>query len=92
MTQFRTHTGELVKGKKLQAALQIVANDLRENAEALLDPKEYPPHVTKEAREDFYNQRIKWAESIELGLVESFTTWQRINTVLTGECVGFLPK
>ena len=88
--QFKTHTGEIVTGERLQSALKQVANDWRDIARAIRSKDLYASHVTEETKDARLAEALDRADKIEAGNVGSFTIWQRVNTVLTGECVGFL--
>lgn len=48
---FRTHTGEIVTGDRLQAALSKVADDWRNLARAIRKEDRYAPHVTDATKE-----------------------------------------
>ena len=88
---FRTHTGEIVTGERLQSALAKVANDWRDLARAIRKQDRYAPHVTDAVKEQAMLDMLARADEIEAGNVKSFTIWQRVDTELTGECVALLP-
>lgn len=89
---FRTHTGEIVTGARLTDALTAVANDWAANARGIRAEDRYASHVTEERKEENMQRQLEQAERIRDGLEPiGFTFWQRINTKLTGECIGFLP-
>ncbi len=92
MKQFRTHTGSVVTGQRLQDALNKVADEWARNARAIRSEDEYASHVTEEIKDDCLLKGLERAEELREGNVNSFTAWQDINTVLTGECVALLPK
>ena len=92
--EFVTHTGEIVTGDKLQAACDAVASWYDNQAVKVRDENAFASHVTQAAKDDYINrfytqtaQAIRNRENLH-----HFYAWQRINTELTGECVGFLPK
>ena len=89
--QFRTHTGEIVEGVRLQAAFAKVANDWRNLARAIRTEDAYASHVSEESKEADLVDMLKRADAIEAGEIGSFAIWQRIDTELTGRCVAFLP-
>lgn len=91
MQSFRTHTGEIVTGDRLAAALNAVADDWAENARAIRIEDAYASHVTEDAKDGYLAKGLEFAEQIRRGETTGFTTWQRINQALTGECVGLLP-
>ena len=92
-TIFRTHTGETVTGITLSNALNQVADDMVQNAKNIRIDNHYADHVTEEQKEECYLRSIEYAEQIRIGnRLNNFTIWQRINQVLTGECVALLPK
>lgn len=92
MNSFRTHTGEIVTGERLQRALSSVAADWRANAHAIYQEDEYASHVTQETKDNDLAKRLAFADAIETGEENGgFTIWQRVNDYLTGECVAFLP-
>lgn len=90
---FRTHQGEVVKGKRLQAALNKVADFWAENAKAVRLEDAYADHVTEATKENILQQHLEQAERIRQGTEPmGFWLWQRVNEELTGECVAYLPK
>jgi hypothetical protein len=90
--QFRTHTGEIVTGERLTAARNRVADWWAENARAIYAENAYAAHVTEATKKDNLQNRLDLAERVRAGVGPmGFSTWQRINTELTGECVAFLP-
>ena len=91
MLTFRTHTGEIVTGDRLTAALNAVADDWAENARAIRREDRYASHVTEDRKDENLAQGLAYAEKIRRGEATGFTTWQRVNTALTGECVALLP-
>ena len=87
---FITHTGEQVSGERLNNALSQVADDWAKLAYDIRKEDAYAPHVTEKQKEDNMSRMIEAAERIREGNIKSFTIWQRVNTVLTGECVALL--
>ena len=88
----KLHTGKILTETELAEALKKVANDLRENAFAIHAENAYASHVTQEEKERYLQERLGYANEVEKGLHNSnFTIWQRVDTMLTGECVAFLP-
>ena len=87
---FRTHTGEIVTGDRLTAALNTVADDWAATAHAIRKEDRYASHVTETAKDEYLADGLAFAEKIRRGETTGFTTWQRINTALTGECVALL--
>lgn len=87
---FRTHTSEIVTGERLQAALDTVADDWAAMARAIHKEDAYAPHVTEATKADLLAKGLAFAGEIRRGETTGFTTWQRINTALTGECVALL--
>lgn len=85
---FRTHTGEIITGERLQEALRQVAEDWRELAYAIRREDAYAPHVAETTKDTAMRDMLARANEIEAGKVDSFTIWQRVNTKLTGECVA----
>lgn len=93
MLQFKTSNGDIVEGAELTAALEKVAVDWRANAYAVRKEDDYAGHVTEADKNHYLEQDLAHADQIEEGLLlHNFTIWQRVNTVLTGDCVAFLPK
>jgi hypothetical protein len=92
MQPFRTHTGEIVTGQRLADAYKQVAADWRTLAHAIRKENAYAAHVTEATKEAAMQDMLIRADEIETGDLRSFTVWQRVNTVLTGECVALLPK
>ena len=90
---FKTHTGEVVKGRRLTAALDAVANDWAENAKAIRLEDAYASHVTESVKEHNLQNQLAQAERIRAGSEPiGFWLWQLINLKLTGECIASLPK
>lgn len=87
----RTHTGEIVTGPRLTAALNKVADDWANLACAIRGEDAFASHVTEETKEQALTEMLERAEAIRNGDIGSFTIWQRVNEVLTGECVALLP-
>lgn len=90
MNSFRTHTGEIVTGDRLVAALSKVADDWEEMARAIRKEDRYASHVTEDVKDARLAKDLETANRVRAGNVSSFTIWQRVNTVLTGECVALL--
>ena len=88
--KFRTHTGEIIEGERLQIALNAVADDWRDIALRIHESGDYASHVTQERKDANLERDLAFAEEIRNGGRFGFTIWQRVNTKLTGECVGFL--
>lgn len=89
---FRTHKGELVKGERLDRALNKVADERIRNSYAIRKKNLYASHVTEEKKEKYLRQDLEYAESLRQGKECNFTAWQQINKELTGDCVAFLSK
>ena len=87
---FRTHTGETVDGERLTSALAEVAKDWSDLAHAIRKADHYASHVTDDRKEQALQEMLHRADEIEAGDIRSFTIWQRVNTVLTGDCVALL--
>lgn len=90
MTEHRTHTGEIVTGPRLQAALAAVADDWTALAHAIRHEDAYASHVTEADKDRYLADDLELAERIRAGNVARFTVWQRVNLALTGECVALL--
>ena len=87
----RTHLGEIIPDETLKAALKKVAADVRESARIGRTEK-YASHITEEQKDVFMQKKLDLADDIEAGRARGFWLWQRVNTIVTGECVAFLPK
>jgi len=92
VSTFRTHTGEIVSGVRLTAALKQVASDWRQLGFDIRDENAYAAHVTEAEKDADILARLKEADAIETGHIQSFTIWQRVNAVLTGECVALISR
>ena len=92
MKTFKTHTGEIVQGERLNDALNSVANYWRQLAHDIQNEDAYASHVTETTKERNLSSMLEEAEAIRNGEVSNLTIWQRINEKLTGECVALLPK
>lgn len=90
ISQFRTHTGEIVKGQRLQDALNKVGDDWETLAMDIRAEDAYASHVTELQKGLFLAKMVYDADQIRAGYVESVTIAQRINTELTGECIALL--
>lgn len=89
---FRTSKGEFPTQDEFLAACKKVANDYRENGKAILAENAFGPHVTELEKLAYVNRfNFDVADWVEAGLLTTFTSWQRVNEVLTGECIPFLP-
>ena len=91
MNSFITHTGEVITGSRLDAAIAKAAAFYAANAHAILKEDAYASHVTPEQKQAYLIEALEGAAIVRGGVVNSFAAWQRINTELTGECVGKLP-
>lgn len=92
MMRFRTHTGELIEGEQLRAALNAVADWYEANARAIRREDCYASHVTETRKDELLNKGLEFAASVRRGEQLGFSVWQRLNAHITGECVAFLPK
>ena len=94
MDRFRTHTGEIVTGERLAAARRKVAEDWRAMAYAIREEDAYASHVTEAEKDEYLQRHLDFADRIEIGEPEAggFTSWQRINQELTGECAGLFAR
>jgi hypothetical protein len=90
-TKFRTHTGEIIQGERLQAALDAVADDWIDLACRIREDDEYASHVSEEEKDQVLKDNLKLAEEVRRGEINSFTTWQRVNEKITGESPALLP-
>jgi len=90
---FRTSNGEVVTGERLQAARDKTAETWDALGDAALIGKiPFASHVTDAEIARYAKSQYDCAKAIRSGLQDgNFTIWQRINTILTGECVPFLP-
>lgn len=87
----RNHRGEIIPEETLQAALKKVAADVRESARIARTEK-YASHITEDQKDEFMQKKLDLADEIEAGTARGFWLWQRVNTIVTGECVAFLPN
>ena len=87
----RNHCGEIIPEETLQAALKKVAADVRESARIARTEK-YASHITEDQKDEFMQKELDLADEIEAGTARGFWLWQRVNTIVTGECVAFLPN
>jgi hypothetical protein len=90
--KFKTHTGEIVTGARLQDALNRVAQAWADNAKDVRTEDRYASHVAESEKDDYLREELDYAESIRQGNIDCFTIWQRVNAHLTGECVAYLPE
>ena len=87
-----THTGKIIEGDELKQYLAIVANGLRANANAIHVEDNYASHITKEQKEQYLKQRLEYANEVENGKhTNIFTIWQKLDYIIEGTSVAFLP-
>jgi hypothetical protein len=87
----RTHEKEIVDGVRLENALKVVADWHRVNARAVYECSDWGSHVTQSQKDQYLEKRLVYASEVQTGTAKmSFDLWQRVNTELTGKCVGFL--
>jgi len=93
MSVFHTSNGEAVTGERLQAARDKTAETWDALGDAALIGKiPFASHVSDAEIARYAMSQYDCAKAIRAGLSDgNFTIWQRINTILTGECVPFLP-
>ena len=87
---FKTHDGREVYGKDLQIALNKVSDDLVQLAQDIRKEDAYANHVTETEKDQYMFKMLGRAFNIRNGRIDSFSTWQDVNTAITGECVAFL--
>ena len=92
MQEFRTHTGEMVQGERLQEALHAVADDWESLGYTIRQKNAYASHVREATKINNLERFLSEADRIRQGEIQSFTIWQRVNEKLTGECVALLPR
>jgi hypothetical protein len=91
ITSHKTHTGEIITGKRLELAVLRVASEWLELGYAIRQEDAYASHVTEAKKDEILAQHVLSAKEFALGIsFPSFTMWQRLNTELTGECVALL--
>lgn len=77
---------------EVQAARETVADAHIELAHAIHQENAYADHVSEEKKRAILAASLVTAEEIRRGEHDShFWAWQRINEVLTGDCVALLP-
>lgn len=90
---FVTHIGSVITGEALTKALNTVADKMIQMYRSIRSEDNYASHVTEEKKEFNLLKGLNYAEEVRKGdHLNNFTIWQRVNTVLTGECVALLPK
>lgn len=87
---FKTHTGEIVSGERLIAALAVVADEWAQLARDIYAEDNYASHVPQSTKDSDLANMLAQAERIRQGIVQSVTIAQRLNAELTGECVALL--
>ena len=90
MESFKTHTGEVVSGKRLKKILRKIADEHRKNAKELHASLEYAEHVTQKQKDDNLKKDLQVAKFIEAGEVGTWAL-QRIDAEVTGESIALLP-
>lgn len=91
MQSFRTHTGQIVKGKALKDALNRAADEYIKQAHDIRKEDAYASHVTEREKDAILKERLERAERIREGKEYGLWLWQIVNQILTGECVALLP-
>jgi hypothetical protein len=91
LQSFRTHTGKIVTGERLVAALNEVADEKIELSKAIRLEDAYADHVSEQVKDQIMIDGFAYAESIRKGEINDLTAWQNLNYALTGECVALLP-
>lgn len=87
--EFITHKNEIITGERLNNALNNVADFWAENSKKIRFGN-YANHVTEIQKDFILTEGLKRAEAIRNGDFNNFTIWQRVNTILTGECIALL--
>lgn len=82
----------ITKHPKFREACLKAANDIRESVQERRHIDDWPSHVSQKVKDDFWADRLAYADELERGEINSFTAWQDINYALTGESVAFLPS
>lgn len=91
--QFRTSLGDIVTGKRLTDALYEVGEAFKGYAYGTYDSDPYASHVTELDKMQYLIDGVLNGERIKTGAtLHNFTIAQRVNTILTGECIALLPK
>lgn len=90
--RLRLSDGRIVEGEELARILDKVATDYETNALAIRREDPYASHVTEEHKDKLLTEELDYAENVRQGESVDFTTWQRVNYLLTGESVAFLTK
>lgn len=85
---FTTHTGEIVEGERLTAALEAVSKDWEELAHSIRAEDAYASHVTEAQKDALLAADLAFADRIKAEGAKGFTVWQRVNEKLTSECVA----
>lgn len=79
------------KKSDIQKARGVVADNAIKSAHEIRKG-DYASHVTEDKKEEILQEDLKQAELIRSGKLDhNFTIWQRMQYVLTGECIPFLP-
>ena len=91
--QFRTSTGQIISGEALQQACNQLAVWYDNQAVLVRQEDCFDSHVTQAAKDDYIKRYYTdTAQAVrERSNLANFTIWQKLNTILTGECVAFLP-
>ena len=80
-----------MKGKKVRDAFQKVSDEKVALAKGIRACGDYASHVTEEQKDAIMKESIRLAVQVQVGTINNFTIWQRVNYILTGECVAFMP-
>lgn len=90
MPDFITHDKRTISESEFQEALNKVADDWERLGEAIYKENAYADHVSESLKLSNRDQHYARAAEIRAGQVNSFTIWQRVTELLTGECVALL--
>lgn len=89
-TTFRTHTGEIIIGNRLNEVLNQLADEKISKAYRMRK-EHYATHVTEDQKDIFLMKNLNYAEQIRKGKhLDNLGVWQAINYILTGQCVPLL--
>ena len=89
----KLHTGKILTESELKEVLVKVANELRETAHAIRNKKDYASHITESQMDEFLAKDLEYATEVENGLHNrNFTICQKVDYLLTGESIPFLPN
>jgi len=88
LKRFKDSNGRVVSGQKLVQALNAVADEYEKLAFDIRKEDAYASHVTESQKDEALAKSLDHADQVRRGESVGFTTAQRLNMYLTGDCIA----